>query len=420
LRPPRIDRLLVTALLAGILLRIGAVLATPVFPIVANTWDSVFYHETATALAGGEGYTFQGKPTAYYPPGFSVVLSLAYAILGTTPRHGQMVNVLLSLILLGSLSGLAGSLGGGRAARATAVVLALEPSQIIMPAFLMSETLCAAALAAGLALLLARQRRPLLVLPAILLGALAGMTRGHAFLVLPAAVLALAGTDLLRSRPRAATLLTLMLLVFAGTVAGWSARNREALGHAVPIATNTGINLLLGNNPNARGGRADPPGGVPQTGNEVLDEQIARNRALDYIRSHPGRTALLLPVKLLRLGVPAPALTYRAELRRKWGEIPALVSLGLAQAFHVTAWLWLLVGWFRGRRDASRRVAPRLILFCLGAWSLGHLPFLGGARYFFPVAGLLWVGAILVTRRWSRPIPGSEASGDPSSRAGSG
>ena len=274
--------------------------------------------------------------------------------------------------------------------------MALEPSQIIMPAFLMSETLCSAALISSLFLLLdAARHRPVSYLPAVLLAALAGMTRGHAFLVFPAAVMALAGTGFLRTRTRVITALILCFVVFGGTVGGWSLRNRKQLGHPVPIATNAGINLLLGNNANARGGRADPPGGVPQTGDEVNDERIARERAIEYIRSHPGRTMLMLPVKLLRLFVPAPAVTYRAELREKWGKVPAMLSLVLAQTAHLLAWFLFLLGWFRGRGDPRRRLEGRLLWFCLGAWALGHLPFLGGARYFFPVQGLLLLGAVL-------------------------
>ena len=65
-------------------------IATPVFPTIANTWDSNFYHETATSLAEGNGFTFQEKPTAYYPPGYPLWIALGYKIAGVegapTPR----------------------------------------------------------------------------------------------------------------------------------------------------------------------------------------------------------------------------------------------------------------------------------------------------------------------------------------------
>ncbi len=380
----------------GIVLRVVAVLATPVFPVVANTWDSRFYHETAASLASGEGYTFQGEPTAYYPPGYPFLLAAAYRVGGAHPRTGQILNLLASLAVLGGGAWLAGELAGRRAARWTALLLALEPSQIVMPAFLMSETVCAAALTLALAALVrfARSRSFPWLPAAAVLGAYAGMVRGHAFLVLPVVVLALWGW---KRMDRRAALTALMVLILAdvAVLGGWAARNRRELGSPVPIATNGGINLLLGNNPDARGGRADPPGGLPETGNEVENERLASARALDYIRAHPGRFLALMPVKAARLLLPAPALTYRAELAAKWGRAPAWVVLVLAQLFHLAGWVLAGIAGIREWRRRRIRGAPvlRLAGSGLGIWTLGHLPFLGGARYFFPVSPLLWTAA---------------------------
>ncbi len=385
------------ALVLGILLRIGAAAATDVFPTVANTWDSNFYHQTAESLANGEGYRFQGVPTALFPPAYPLFLSLGYRVAGTSEAAGQAMNLLASLWLLGAAGWLAHGLSGPRLARRAAVVMALEPSQIVMPVFLMSETLCAAALATALAALVrfaAGRRWPWLAF-AVAAAVVAGMTRGHAFLVLPAAAW---GLGRWRGWGRRSALAAMVALgvVGAAVIGAWMIRNADQMGRPVPIATNAGLNLLLGNNPNAFGGRADPPGGMPQTGDEVRDEDIARERAWEYVKSHPARTLAAVPVKVLRLLVPAPALTYRVELAAKWGRAPALAVMALAQLVHMLLWLGLLrLMWrMRGPAGPDERALLRVTLWVIGIWTLGHLPFLGGARYFFPVQFLLVIAAV--------------------------
>ena len=228
-------------------------------------------------------------------------------------------------------------------------------------------------------------------------GAFAGMTRGHALLVAPAAALAFRPGGRL-ARRRVVEMLVVLLVVEGTTVALWAVRNEKKLGHPVPIATNAGLNLLLGNNPNAWGGRADPPGGMPQTGDEVRDERLAVKRARRFMASHPLRVLALLPVKVARLWVPAPAVTYRAELARKWGRPVAVLVLLLAQLAHLVAW-WLAgrFAWRAWKRKGARggRTAVLVVALVLGVWTLGHLPFLGGARYFFPVQFLVWTAAVL-------------------------
>jgi 4-amino-4-deoxy-L-arabinose transferase-like glycosyltransferase len=381
------------AVTAGILLRLGAVLATPVFPLVEGTWDTTYYDDAARSLASGEGYRFQEKPTAFFPPGFPAALSIAYRVGGTDPRSGQVMNFLASLALLAAAAGLAGATLGAEAARRTAFLMALDPTQIVMPAFLMSETLCAALLAAALALA-ARAwngRGRGWILAAALLAAMAGMTRGHALLILPAVLLVLAIVGA-APRRRLLAFLVVTLLVQGAVVAAWAVRNQRELGSPVIVSANGSLNFLLGNNPNARGGRTEPPGGIVQTGDEVEDARIYRDQAMTYVRENPGRFFLIMPVKLARLLGPAPVLTYRHELLAKWGTVPALIVLAAAQLAHLAAWVLGILA-LRHAWAGSWRVMFVVGATALAVWILGYAVFWGGARFFFPVQFLLWIGA---------------------------
>jgi hypothetical protein len=301
-------------------------------------------------------------------------------------------------------AGLARTFLGRKAAAIVAMALAIDPSQIIMPAFLMSEV------AGGFWLLLAllalarggASRWNGWLLLAAVSATLAGLTRSLLFLIPPVALLVLAVRGWL---PRRSFVIALLLLVAAdvAVTSGWAFRNQRALGHPVPLATNGGVNLLVGNNVNARGGRAEPPGGVLQSDDEVRDDAWARAQAFDFVREHPARAAALLPMKAARLLIPAPALTYRAELRAKLGEAPTWIALGAAEAFQLAAWAMALLFLVRGRRpNGGGVIAFRwLAAGTLVVWTVGHLPFFGGARYFFPMEPLLVIAATawIIVRR---------------------
>lgn len=379
------------AVILGLVLRVVVILTTPVFPGVANTWDSTFYHQVATSLSRGDGYVFDGKPTALFPPGYALALTAPYTLFRPDARSGQGLNLLASLILLLVAASLARHLGGVGAAKCTAAWLALDPTQILMPAFLMSEVLCAALIAGALLAAVAARTQGRWWWMVGLCTAAAGMTRGHAFLLVPA-VLVVWWLTRVRTLRETITALTVVAVVCAAGISVWAARNDRVLGSPVLVATNSGMNLLLGNNANARGGRADPPGGLPETGDEVHDERVWREMALTYMREHPGRTLAMIPVKAARLLLPAPATTYREELRVKWGALPAWSVLGLAQLTALLAWAFALP-LFWNRRVS--RLALGLLGAAIGVWVLGHLPFLGGARYFFPVSFLVVIAASL-------------------------
>jgi len=374
------NKILAWALVIGLLLRIAVVVWFPVLPTIVNTWDSNFYHETATSLANGDGYTFQGKPTAFFPPGFSFVLTPAYALLGSDPKSGQIMNLLISCLL--ALTGilLAHRLWGNVAARWTCLIFALEPSQILMPAFLMSEVLCGA-LVLGVLFWSLRLHSFRGILVASVLSVCAGMTRGHGFLILPAAITTLWFLHR-EDRTRYLRAFLVVLVITGASVTLWAYRNQSQLGHPVLIATNAGITLLMGNNPNARGGRADPPGGRPQTGDEIRDGILAKEMAMTYIKKHPLRTLGLAPLKIARLWTFGPAVTYREELKQKLPKILGVLSVYGAQASHLILLILVAIG-------VVRKQSSILLWMVLGAWTMGHLPFVGGARYLFPVHGIL-------------------------------
>ena len=93
-------RPLILIFLTALLLRAAAASLFPVYPLIDNTADTAVYDEGARSLARGDGYTWGGRLTAFFPIGWPLALSLAYRAAGVSPAAGQALNVLASLLLL--------------------------------------------------------------------------------------------------------------------------------------------------------------------------------------------------------------------------------------------------------------------------------------------------------------------------------
>ena len=413
------DRRWVLALVAlGVSLRLAAILTFPVYPLVDNTADTAIYDEGAHSLAAGQGYTWGGHPTAFFPIGWPLLLSLAYRVGGASAASGQFLNFLLSLALLGAAWKLADRLFGGRAGRLTAVVMALAPHQVIYPAFLMSEVAFSAFFVASLLLVAGGSRSKGRLLAGGLLMGAATLIRGPSLLFpLFVAAFVLLGEG--RGWRAALVAGLLFALGMMAPLGPWAWRNHREFGRWVLVANDGGMNFLMGNHAGATGARHEPAGGLPDSGNEVADDREGYRRGWEFIRARPLEFLSLLPKKFVRLTAPAPLLTYRAELRAKWPEAVAMGTMVVDQLLHLATWclvIWTLLKAWRAR-VAWRRDHPgigcagvpglRFALLALALWAATHLVFLGGARYFFPVMPLMLglAAAAIVSGRDSSARP---------------
>ncbi len=407
-------------LLMAALLRLGAAFSFPVYPLVDNTADTAIYDEGARSLAAGEGYLWQGKPTAFFPVGWPLLLSFAYRAGGVSERSGHLLNVMMSLLLLVASWKCAERLAGPAAGLLTLAILAFAPHQVVYPAFLMSETAFTAFFMLSLWLLSRGTASMATLVPAGLAMGAATLIRGPA-LVLPLFVILWARFGERRSLPASVGAAFVFGLAMLVPILPWGARNHQVFGRWVMVANDGGMNFLMGNHRGATGARHEPEEGLPDFGDEVKDDREGYRRGLEFIRTHPGEFLALLPKKFVRLVAAGPLLTYRAELLAKWPKILAYALLGLDQLLHLALWGFGLLAVLRRSRgspvsprpDAPLRTAApgahpvgagapaRAVVFvtaALAVWIAIHLVFLGGARYFFPMTPAL---AILAAAGWA-------------------
>jgi Dolichyl-phosphate-mannose-protein mannosyltransferase len=205
------------------------------------------YLPLARSLAAGEGFTWKGRPTAYRPPLYPVLLAPSVAILD---NHFVWGVALLHLGLGAGtiwLTAIAARGSGLSPARCTiaAIVTACDPVLVWQSRMVMTETPTAFFLAAALAAMACgRWLGP--VLGGIGLG-LAALCRpsmlAGAVLTALAAILAPPGEP--RQRLMRGGLLAMTILV---VLSPWTVRNVMVFGEPVWTTTHGGYTLALANN----------------------------------------------------------------------------------------------------------------------------------------------------------------------------
>ena len=364
--------------------------------------DPAFYHQAASTLAAGDGHLdFGGEPSARWPPVFPFVLAPFYAVFGSDPLVGELVNAALGAACVPLLFLLARRLFGRREAVIGAAVLAVFPGQILYTDLLLAETLYAFWLLAFFLLL------SVLPLdrwwPALAVGAAVGvmaLTRSEGvFLAIPVAAVwwpQLARAVLLR---RVALLAVGALLV----IAPWTVRNAIQLDSFIPIAINGGQTLWSGHNPGASGGPTYPPPGlVPQTHDPespeavIAQDRFLRDEALEFMVENPRRELELIPLKLIHLNrgdsaVVEPWLNNVAAGDDKpvTGNVYVVMSAILDAAYYALLALTVLAVVLFRRELWAQPVLRGILVLGMVALVLYGLVFYGNPRYRAPLEPLM-------------------------------
>lgn len=372
---------------------LGARLAYAAVAAAPPISDEQYYHGLAQSLAAGEGYTSGGVPVAYWPVGYPALLAPFYALFG--PHY---LPVILCQALLGAATA-AGLVLVGRefvseaGARAAGIILALWPNQAAYAARLFPTVVLAFTLLL-LVYFYTRRRRPWG--GAAVAGALNGAAAlvAPVTLVLPAAAFA---SDLFRRIGflKALGRVALLGLVVAAAGAPWALRNWHLYGEFVGLSTNGGVNLWIGNNPNATGTYRYPTSRINplfMTEGELERDKLGRELAWYFI-NHDRE-------KFLLLAVPKFVYTYGADISAfQYNDIARDVDprvsarrwpARLAQAYYALAMLGFVVGW-AGFAKRRRRAGPegKLPLAVWLAWPIAltaaYLAFFGACRFHFPM-----------------------------------
>jgi Dolichyl-phosphate-mannose-protein mannosyltransferase len=361
--------------------------------------DPDHYLTLAGSLAEGRGFSLDGRPTAYRPPLYPIILAPLAGTLGRSAMPWGVGALHLALgtgtVLLTGWTARRLGLSAGRSLAASAIV-ALDPVLAFQSRSVMTETPAAFLVAATLAgLTLPGLRGPILgglgfglaslcrpsLLPCSLLTAMAALVVGPG-----------------PSRARVGRASLLLVATFA-TLGPWAWRNARVLGEPVWTTTHGGYTLALANNPVYYADVLDGPPGAVWSGpnqarwfaevgrstagmTEPEADRVLRDSALGTLRERPST---FLRASAARLG-------------RFWGLAPSgavypgWLRLGSA-AWTAPLWVALAFGLARGPIRRWPGVAAPSILVALTMVHLAYWTDLRMRAPLVPAIAVIAAGA---------------------------
>jgi hypothetical protein len=272
--------------------------------------DERDYHAIAGSLAAGRGFSLEGRPTAWRPPGYPLLLAVPI-MAGATIPHLRILNAGLLALTIYLIHALVRTQAPAPAGLAAAIMTACFPVLLYTAGTLFPQTLGGVLLVA-IMLLLARRlsRRRETVAAGLLFGAL--------ILTIPTFIFQLGVVVLWLVWVRREPLRRVALVVIPALalVAVWALRNYLVLGAFVFVTTNAGLPLLIGNYPGARPDAdpaiylADlaPQMALAETMNEVEADRYFRKQAWAFMSGHPAEALQLYSRKALNY------FNYRSEI----------------------------------------------------------------------------------------------------------
>jgi 4-amino-4-deoxy-L-arabinose transferase-like glycosyltransferase len=309
------------------------------------------YLPLARSLASGSGFSLKGRPTAYRPPLYPILLTPLAGLLGDRVDWGIAGFHLLLGAGTVALTGLAARRLGliGNRAIVAALIVACDPTLVWLARSVMTETLAAFLVAASLAAFTIRGMRGL-ILGGLMMG-LGGLCRPS---LLVGAGLCCLGYVMLGRLGLRRTILGAAAI--AGTaflvLLPWAARNASVFGEPVWTTTHGGYTLALANNPVYYREVLDGPASVWTGRDQWLwwdsvnreTAGMAEPDADRYMKAKVIRLACERPVDFLRASA--------ARLGRFWSVAPAGAvyrwPIRLASAlFTVPVWVALAAGLLR-------------------------------------------------------------------------
>ena len=418
-------RLLVIALLVGLVVRLAILGATPA--LGTEIMDEQQYSQIARSLVAGDGFSWgPGRPTSIRPPLYPWLLAAAWGALGSESLQAvRLLQILLALATTGLVYLLGSRVYGPRVGAIAAALFWLYPSLLFFNFLILTETLFTFLMVAFVLFSLMLVRTPR-AWTAIACGAtlgLAALTRSIMW-PLPILLCPLLAVMIRGAISRRIALPALVLVAFAIVVGPWAVRNTRLQSVVTIVDTMGGINLRMGNyecTPDDRMWDAVALTGekswvygleVEGTGpvTEGQKDKWAQRKAVEYMLDHPGQTVRRSFIKFADFwGLEREFIAgVRGGLFDVplWFEIVATATIVLGYVAVVVAgaagiWLAAPADW----RMQVLLLLPIVLIMGLHTIVFGH------SRYHLPLIPILAVyGAALVA---ARPLSLSDAARGP-------
>ena len=385
-----------------------------VWVLVSNTTpmsEASVYDRLAWSLAStGEYVAKDGSPTAFRPVGYPAFLSGVYMVFGHSWIAGGIANAVLGTITVSLTYLLARIVLSVRLSLVAALLIALLPSHVFgYTAVLRMEALHTVFVLSALVITYQAVRVPS-IQNAVLLGLCIGIGIyvRPILLLYPIAFGALLTLQRQVSFRRAFGLASVAGLVTLLVLLPWAIRNYVVMDAFVLTSTHGGINLLVGNGPDAVGQHETVDMSTFSDTSEMTVYRESIQITFDHVMRHPPEWFKLLPVKFFYLWASdadwvtfarainlvvfqdqfqhwLPSLKWFTQLY--WAVI-VLMAAGAVLTRSLRYWL-----------SFPANIFPVLVIY----WTAFHMAFFGMGRFHaqvIPVIVVLAVHLLSKDRDW--------------------
>ena len=280
-------------------------------------YDATLYFEAGRQIAAGEGFvTSPGVPTAYFPPGYPVILAGFFVLFGPKFLLPALINSVAGTATCWVTYKLGARAYGLRAGLIGAALLAFWPSHIYASSATMSETVFTFLLTSVIYCfyLLETSERGERNRGWLLLGFLVGFTslvRGAGFLFV--GVLALALLINHGFKRKAFVRLAMLLVPLLLTTGLWTLRNQITMGAPILLGTSGGWSFFNAHNEKADGGQSwvidryrmdlfkENLTSQDSRENDVTLHALQVGHAVNYMATHPMEELAQIPKRVYRM-----------------------------------------------------------------------------------------------------------------------
>jgi 4-amino-4-deoxy-L-arabinose transferase-like glycosyltransferase len=407
---PALDRRFAAVFALGLGVRLGLLWLTR--DLGTAIVDEQHYTQLARNIVAGNGFGWgPGDLTSMRPPLYPGFLAAVFGVAGPNAfiavRALQIGLAAITALLVYHIGRLA---AGERAGRIAAAIVWLYPTLLLFNFAILTETLftCLLMLFVLLAVMLVREPRLSVALGCGLALGAATLTRS-ALWPLPIILCPLLAWRLQAPWRTRLILPAMVLAGYAIVVAPWAIRNTRLQQTFVVVDTMGGLNLRMGNYEHtpddrmwdavsltgdrnwAHDLRMERPG---QTFTEGQKEKWAQQKAIAYMREHPGQTVRRSLIKFADLwGLERE---FVAGLGKGMYWVPRAVTV-LVSATIASTYLFVALAGVAGLWLARIDRSTHLLLFLpLLAMTAAHTIVFGHSRYHLPLMPILAVYAATV------------------------
>ena len=381
--------MLITALLGCVLHCLFAWFAT-----FQPQSDAADYHQLGLTIAHTHTYEVHGHPTAYRPIGFPAVLALVYSIQESIFLAQIVQSILISITGI-CIALLIYAANSSRVLSIIGMIIwFILPLTFVQTSVLLSEPLSIAAMLSAIVLQSQKKDKILLLICSGICWGIAVLSRPS--FLLPAfvitAFIAIHNATIKESCKRFLITISSLSIV----VSPWIIRNAIVMGKPM-LSTNGGINLLIGNNPQANGSYK----AIDALSKfDMMSETDADAKAMDevknYIYNNPLQALLRIPKKIAYLfasdtylalqSFAKPSLQYRESVRS--------LSFWNLSLFIIPGALIMLLGLYY-LPLASHYEIGTIAIITMIVWCIVHAIYFGSPRYHEPLIPFMIISFIL-------------------------